>query len=227
MAGKSDGVVVDTGANVGDWSLAVAKLGRQHGNWRLIVVDPLERNLALVKQKLEAVGFHDYALLKAAISDSPGEARFYSTDVVTNGGTDSLFNMNEIGYSEAKREVIVTKMTLAEVAVRERVSRIYFLKMDIEGGEYAALRGAEPLLQSGAIDYIQIEFGHAARAARVFLHDIVHYMNRLPYKMFVIKPAGVTPVTFTPFTENKYSYINFLFVRNELVAALNDIVIRE
>jgi FkbM family methyltransferase len=227
MAGKAEGVVIDTGANVGDWSLAVAELARQRGNRRLIAVDPLERNLALVKQKLEAIGYSDYRLLQAAISDSAGEARFYSTDVVTSGGTDSLFNMKEIGYEETKREVVVTKMTLADVAVHERVSRIFFLKMDIEGGEYAALRGAEPLLQAGAVDYIQIEFGHAARAARVFLHDIVRFMERLPYKMFVIKPAGISPVTFTPFTENRYSYINFIFVRDALVPELKDIILPE
>lgn len=130
-----------------------------------------------------------------------------------------------VGYVTDTIQVEVRKSTLAAVMEEMGVSDIYFLKLDIEGGEYFALKGIKPFLEDSRIDYIQIEFGHAARAARVFLYDIVNFMAEFPYKMFVIKPAGIEPVEFTPFTENKYSYINFLFVRNDLVSDLSDIML--
>jgi len=80
---------------------------------------------------------------------------------------------------------------------------------------------------AGAIDYIQIELGHAARAALVFPHDIVMYMELFPYEMFVLKPTGISPVNGPPFTKNRYSYINFLFVRTGYLIGLGDIVIPE
>jgi len=99
---------------------------------------------------------------------------------------------------------------------RVGISKVNFLKIDIEGNELFALRYARLLLFSGLIDFIQIEFGHTARAAGVYLHDTVDFVNEYDYKMFVIKPAGLLPLDFSPFTENWYSYINFLLVKNSI-----------
>ena len=50
--------------------------------------------------------------------------------------------------------------------------------MDIEGGEFHALLGSRSLLKNGAIDIIQFEYGHAARAARVSLFDIIQLLEK-------------------------------------------------
>ena len=81
------------------------------------------------------------------------------------------------------------------------------------------------MLSQGAIDFIQIEFGHSARAARIYLHDIVNFIvesaKEYEYTIFVIKPTGLMPLDFSPFTENRYSYINFLLAKNSVLSKLN------
>ncbi|TSA58512.1 MAG: FkbM family methyltransferase [Methylophilaceae bacterium] len=217
-------VVVDVGANVGEWSAAAAGLLGSRGG-RLVAIDPIKYNLDNVRKKLEALHFNNFSLAQVAISDTHGTSSFYCAKTPEEGTTDSLFNMALIGYATDSIQVEVRKDTLAAVMEEKGVSDIYFLKIDIEGGEYFALKGIKPFLEDSRINFIQIEFGHAARAARVFLYDIVNFMGEFPYKMFVIMPTGIQPVAFTPFTENKYAYINFLFVRNDLVSDLSDITL--
>ena len=101
------------------------------------------------------------------------------------------------------------------------ISKIDFLKIDVEGNELSVLKGAKSLLSQGAIDFIQIEFGHGARAARIYLHDIVNFIKEYEYTIFVIKPTGLMPLDFSPFTENRYSYINFLLAKNSVLSKLN------
>jgi hypothetical protein len=89
------------------------------------------------------------------------------------------------------------------------------------------LKGADRLLRSGAIDYIQIEFGHAARAAKVYLHDIVNIAAKNSYDLYVIKCKGFTPLNFTPFTENRYSYVNLLLARKAAAKELEGYILRK
>jgi len=97
--------------------------------------------------------------------------------------------------------------------------------VDVEGNEFFVLKGAQSLLSSGSIDFIQIEFGHAARAARIYLHDIVRLIEKYSYEIFVIKPNGFMRLDFTPFVENRYSFINLLLARKAVVSELARYVI--
>ena len=216
-------VYVDVGANVGDWSEALVLGGGRIG--RLIAVDPSRKNLELVKEKLNRLNFNKFELCECALSDSIGQTQFYINKDPNLSGHDSIFNMTVIGYQEGIECINVETSTLDELAKKLTISDIYFLKIDVEGNELAVLKGAESLLEKENIDFIQIEFGHAARAARVYLHDIINYTNKYNYIIFVILPTGLMPLNFTPFTENRYTYINFLLVKKSEVIKLKEIII--
>jgi FkbM family methyltransferase len=212
-----DSIFVDVGANVGDWSAALIEGGY---TGRLVVIDPLKRNLAKVRERLGALDYDNFDLCEYALSDRTGTARFFSNKDQALSGHDSLLDMREIGYSDELDCVEVQCTTLDELAGQLKILRIDFLKIDVEGNELSVLQGAKSSLSTGAIDFIQIEFGHAARAAGVYLHDIINFVNEYDYKIFVIKPSGLLPLDFTPFTENQYSYINFLLAQNSVLDEL-------
>ena len=109
--------------------------------------------------------------------------------------------MNKIGYRSDLNE---KKLTIDKIAEDLKINKIDFLKADVEGHEYYVLKGAKELLKRGAIDFIQIEFGHAARAAKIYLHDLVGLATEHEYDVYVIKPKGFMPLDFTPFIENRY-----------------------
>lgn len=216
-------VFVDVGANVGDWSAALIECGYKG---RLVAIDPLPRNLEIVRTRLTALDYNNFDLCEYAVSDKSEKAKFFSNKDQSNSGTDSLFDMKKIGYTDEVDCIDVQTTTLDELISKMDISKINFLKIDIEGNELSALRGAQSLLSSGSINFIQIEFGHAARAAGVYLHDIVNFINEYDYNIFVIKPAGLLPLDFSPFTENRYSYINFLMVKNSIQDELKDLILK-
>ena len=212
IARRQKGIVVDVGANRGDWSEEVLKLGFEG---RLVAVDPLEKNISAIRHRLSSYGLLE--LVETALSDTEGEKTFFSNLDTENSGTDSLHNMRLIGYDAGVVQMEVRCTTLKELAQRLTLKRIDFLKVDVEGHEFFVLRGAAELLVQERIDFIQIEFGHAARAARIYLHDIVKMIGEHQYSVFIIKPASVVPLNFTPFVENRYAYVNLLIVRNAVV----------
>lgn len=191
------------------------------------MIDPLPDNLEEVRTRLIALDYNKFDLCEYALSDKSEKVKFFKNKDQASSGTDSIYDMRKIGYIDASFDIIdVQTLTLDKLTSQREISKINFLKIDIEGNELFALRGARLLLSSGSIDFIQIEFGHAARAAGVYLHDIVDFINEYDYKIFVIKPAGLLPLDFSPFTENRYSYINFLLVKNSLEDELKDYILR-
>jgi FkbM family methyltransferase len=206
----SESVVMDVGANVGEWSAAWIATGAKG---RLVAIDPLRRNLDAVQGKLERLGCQRFDLCEVALSDGAGKVKFFTHSDPSLSGHDSMLDMRSIGYDESVESTEVNTDTLDRLASKLGISNILLLKVDVEGNELAVLKGARQLMAREAIEFIQIEFGHAARAARVYLYDIVTYVGQHAYDMFVIKPNGLAPLNFSPFTENQYSYINLLIAR--------------
>lgn len=226
IASSSDAnsVFMDVGANVGDWSAALIGVGYAG---RLVAVDPLSINLSKVREKLTALNYSNFELCECALSDKAGKLKFFINKDPTLSGHDSLFDMQTIGYKEGVDCIDVQSNTLDELAKQLNISKIDFLKIDVEGNELSVLKGAKSLLSEEAIDFIQIEFGHASRAAHIYLHDIVHFVNEYDYTIFVIKPTGFLPLDFSPFTENRYSYINFLLARSGVLSKLDGYILEK
>lgn len=208
---------IDIGANKGDYSYLVFKSGWQG---EMLAIDPLQKNLDSVKSKISnSPKLH---LTCCALADFDGEGSFYTNRFDSQSGTDSLYDMNQIGYlteSEVVNIPVKTLNTLVEhfPPVLSKL-KILFIKVDVEGGELNIFRGAKDILDK--VDYIQFEFGHAARAAKVNLIEIYDYFQNLNMNLYVLKPKGLLKINRDPFLENRYSYINFLASRDENVLKL-------
>jgi FkbM family methyltransferase len=217
IAMRPAGVLFDVGANRGDWSAEALSLGFRG---RLVAVDPLSRNVVGLRQRFK--GASNVEVAEFALSDVTGEAEFFSNTDESEGGTDSLFDMRRIGYNPSLTTVRVVCTTLASLAKELGVDRIDLLKIDVEGNELSVLKGAGAMLSQGSIDFIQLEFGHAARAAKVYLHDIVQLASSCSYEVFVIKPRGFMRLQFSPFSENRYAYVNLLLARGAIAHQIRD-----
>jgi len=189
------------------------------------MVEPLKKYLGIARKKLISVNFTNFELIQCALSNTTERKIFYTNLDNNLSGHDSLYDMSLIGYTEKTIKTEVDVKKLDEVLLQYEIDNIYFLKIDVEGNELNVMKGASNLLARGAISFMQFEFGNAAKAARVYLHDIVFLLESNQYKIYVIKPKGLLPLEFTPFTEMRYSYINLLAVHVKFIHKISDMVI--
>lgn len=220
--GDNHSIFIDVGANIGNYSIELIKSGI---TGRLFLVDPLKKNLSIAKKQILDLGYKNFELIQCALSDSTGIQFFFSNLDDNLSSHDSLHDMNSIGYAEKTEKIEVEVKKFDDIFVHPEIKKIHFLKIDVEGNELFVLKGATNFLTRGAIDFIQFEFGNATKAARVYLHDIINFLEPKQYKIYIIKPSGLAPLEYTPFTEMRYSYINFLAVHKSSIHKILDIVV--
>lgn len=130
-------IVFDVGANAGFFTLLASKLAGDSGS--VYAFEPLPRNLDFLERHIrlnEAANVHVEALAIAAVS---GEAHFRIAQHASMGG------LAEGG------DLRVITASLDDLIASGRAARPDFIKMDIEGAESDALRGAAALLAGGPV----------------------------------------------------------------------------
>lgn len=131
--------MVDIGANLGLYSFAAHHHLRGRGIFLAVEASPeLARNFTASAALL---GLEGLRLEQRAVADTVGEIVFYTAPAGKSTGVQSLHPDPLLAADYVPRVVPVT--TLAEIVVRHpHSSAPALVKMDIEGAEAAALRGA-------------------------------------------------------------------------------------
>lgn len=106
-------------------------------------------------------------------------------------------------------------VTLDAFCEQRGIDRVDLLKLDLEGGELDALRGARRLLEVDAIAMIQFEFGQASLGARTFFSDLFGLLTRR-FKIYRILPNGLEPIAAYHETLEVFMSTNYLAVSRAL-----------
>ena len=120
------GIVWDVGANVGFYTLLASKKAKH-----VYAFEPFPSNAAKLRRHLELNGIKNVTVVETAVSDRDGECTFTNTETST---------MNHLSDSGDGLRVRVSTLDSVDLP------RPDFIKMDIEGEEVKALRGASRLL---------------------------------------------------------------------------------
>jgi len=130
--GKS-GVFVDIGANTGIYTLKAAK---HFGNDGIIVaIEPFLETIATLHRSVQANGFTNVRLRNLAVGAQTGV-----TTLWMNSGTPNSFSIAEkVGKAQG---VLVLVVSLDDLYRWEKLERLDYLKIDVEGGEQEVLLGA-------------------------------------------------------------------------------------
>lgn len=137
-------VVVDAGANIG---YITALLARWVGTTGLVhAIEPIPETFQLLQRSMRELKLDQVRLHACGVSDSTGQAVM---EVPTYpDGAENFYESHLRTASDAShqnRSFSVDLRTLDEL-VGDTRSRVAFIKMDVEGHEEPALRGASRLL---------------------------------------------------------------------------------
>jgi FkbM family methyltransferase len=120
--------------------------------------------------------------LKLALGAEPGHVTVALRDHhVSNSLLDAV-----TGTDDGPVETVEV-VTLDDFAAEHGIERVDLLKIDTEGFDLEVLRGAERLLSTGAVSFVQVEVG-MGRPARTLVpfDDVRVHLARLGYELFGI-----------------------------------------
>ena len=161
------GVAIDAGANKGEWSAELLK--SKPIIQKLIMIEPQGIHVPSL-QKLAGDSSLQVVVEQVAIGAIPSELTLYTDDEGT--GLASLYkrDLTHIELIMSQQEVVQVT-TLDILAKKHAVQHVSFLKLDLEGHELEALKGAKDLLRRKIVDAIMFEFGGCNIDSRTFFKD--------------------------------------------------------
>jgi FkbM family methyltransferase len=183
-------VIVDCGANVGDWARQLSQNFEKKGHNALSVYcfEPssftYQKLLSTVNNiKVEGV---DIVPVNKALSSVNGES---SLSIAHQGaGTNSLI---PIPNSSSDEKESVSLMTLDAFSEELDIQEITFLKIDAEGHDPDILKGAVSLLDHGCIGVVQFEYNWRWIYGNHLLYKVFMELTEYGYHVGKVTPKGI------------------------------------
>ncbi len=174
---KQGEVFFDLGANAGFFSLLGSKQVGEKGY--VLAFEPLAENIEAIKPQLLLNSVLNCTVVEAAISDFIGEVSLWE-------GPDT--STAHIGTREFEKKAVksVKSITLDEFVRTSRQPN--FIKMDIEGAEIQALRGADTLLSGPNPPRFLIEL-HGEKVGQ----QVVEILEKAGYHLYTLERKRVLP----------------------------------
>jgi FkbM family methyltransferase len=184
LRGLDAPVVIDCGANAGQWTSAVRSLlGHARGRWLLL--EPTAeyarrlRRLANVEVVQAAAGEVD-EVRDLYVPDRP-------SGWMTLHERHDTFSRNTTFHARA-----VQVQRLDRLLGERGIGDVDFLKLDVEGHELFVLRGLGDYLADRRVRALAFEFGAGNVNSRTFFRDFWDLLTSCGYRIARIAPGGAT-----------------------------------
>lgn len=112
---------------------------------------------------------------------------------------------------DANNLMMVNVYKLDDYCREKAISKIDFLKIDVEGFELEVLKGAKEMINN--CRYIQFEYGGTYKDSRIRLKDIYDFFD-FSWNFYLIQP---TKLKYCPNINENYQYANYIISRNKLI----------
>jgi FkbM family methyltransferase len=172
------GVIVDSGANIGQMAVY---FGVVVGGGRVYAFEPGPAQFAWLTECLTRNPHLPITPLQIGLSDNSRTA-FLSND----GNTATHGSWSKVSENEGER---IRLTTLDEFLTQSGIRHVHLWKLDMEGHEFNALKGASRALEAGLIGALYVEIsGESGRKIAAFLSTF-GYSPFYPDEKGVIHPA--------------------------------------
>jgi len=145
------GVMVDAGANIGLYAVACARAAGRGG--RVIAFEPGPATFNKLGRTLRRLRIENVAAYQVAIGAAAGVAEF----LVSRNGWDAQQRLAGRSGGADGFDLVTVPMGTLDGLCGDAADEVRLLKLDIEGHEMGAVRGAEGILRNGRVHLI-VEF---------------------------------------------------------------------
>ena len=208
---KPGDVVADVGANIGFYTAVLALLVGEQG--KVIAFEPSQENVDCIKDNLEINRLSNVSIRKVLIGNASGESAFFKYEAHDSGTSYAVKNIIEATPAWKQMPLHTLDEELAHLP------NLKLVKIDIEGFEVAALKGAELTLKSGKVKYWIVEYVRQCLERNgESLQSLRDYMSQFDLQLFILDYEGGFPKLYPP---NVIWHGDFL--NNLLFAKLEDL----
>ncbi len=160
------GVAIDVGANLGEWTVPLARAVGPTG--KVLAIEPAPRAAAALGRTLAANALAQVEIIACALGDHDGAALFAVPDV-TSARIDT--GTAHLGPAAPGHEVVGVAVRRLDALVAERrLDRLNLVKIDVEGHERPVLDGAAAILARFR-PVLVLETGHEGDGDRQAIGD--------------------------------------------------------
>jgi FkbM family methyltransferase len=180
---QNDMTFIDVGANQGEFSLyASSRLSKG----QVYSFEPVSAQFNMLSKNIELNNIQNIKAFNFGLSDAEGELPVFtsssSTDLGNNEGLSSLFSSNDRDVFEEK-----VKLEVFDDLFSDKIDRIDFIKIDVEGAELFVLKGMKETLKKFTptilIELSEDNFKNAGYTTKDVL-DFLNIYNYKPHKLF-------------------------------------------
>ena len=162
---------VDVGAGIGDYSLIAAGKIKKG---KVYAFEPVDSSLKNFRENIRINEFQDrIKVFENVVSEKTGNERFVCETV------SEVSSIGRKGLGKLKKAI-----SLDNFAKVEKIKRINFLKIDVEGAEMKILRGAKGLLMAKKVDYILFEINKKSKNYGYRPDDLIRLLSGYGYNLF-------------------------------------------
>ncbi|GET37517.1 FkbM family methyltransferase [Microseira wollei] len=184
---KTDMTVIDVGANIGYYTVVASRLVGKGG--RVYAFEADSDAFAFLQRNLAENQCDNVVAVPQAVSNRQGTAFFYRPE------PERAYIVTE-GVPKTGQQVPM--ISLDEFFAQQNWPSIDLIKMDIEGGEQAALEGMQELSQRNPSLQLIIEFNMSTMArSRVSPFSIIATLRKLGFQKAQIFERDFRPFSLT------------------------------
>jgi FkbM family methyltransferase len=182
ISGISPSIIIDGGANVGDYSLMVT---RTIPECQIYSFEPVKSTFQKLTENTK-----EYSRILPIMSGLFKENCSKEINLFKADEHSSLYDIQGLPEKSKQKETI--KLIRGDDFMAEKnIDSIDFLKLDIEGAEYDALLGFENCIKYGRVKAVQFEYGYLNITTKKLLIDFYNFFEANDYLVGKIFPKKV------------------------------------
>jgi FkbM family methyltransferase len=204
------GLVIDGGANQGQWALEILKISP---HLRIISFEPTPLAFEILKKRSQ--GRKTWEVVNAALGNYEGVIEM---NLASNDGQSSSIlepSSHLIHYPQVKFNKIVNVPVVKLDTFPLNYTGPIYLKLDVQGAEGIALEGARHLLKDVIVIELEIAIDRPYIGQMDFA-ETVGKLHKLGFSVFSISDPIRDRNGFTMFVDG-------IFVRNEFLKVYNEV----
>ena len=209
---RKDSVCLDVGANVGYFTMLMAKIA---SSGCVHAFEPMALNSSLLKSSVALNQFANVKVNQFAVGDMVGETSF------TESADGAYSSMEDTGRKPSARKITVPVLTLDGYIDDNNIDRVDVIKVDVEGAEGLVIAGASRLLtdvkRRPKVMLLEL-YDENLNVFGTSVSSIMTKMLAFGYEIFVLN-GNAEPIAYKPEYKNKY--FNILFLANPDVTHTN------